>query len=364
MRRRSTAHGVSYGLPVLTPTLAVLLLLAPDEIAITWDAPPSCPDVGSVRERIAEQLRGARTEPTAVRARVSAPDAQGAPWRLWIAIGDEGQRHIEGHSCTALVDAAAVMVAISLETADEPVPLDVPEPPPEPAPGDPLTIEATPTPQTEQATRGATSRPAALPPGVAGADDATVPAPDARPSSRSSRPRRGRARAVLGVTTGLHGVGLPAPGAGLGGRLGVRWGPLSAAITGTHWFQRQRPVTGEVAASYRLGTAGLDLCGALPLGRVPAAFELLGCGRGEAGVLRAEGLGATPSRTRHHPWVALGGAATAMWLPRPWVGLGLRAEVVAPLLGRRFVIGDASAGAVGPVDARGTLELEFRLPPS
>jgi hypothetical protein len=196
--------------------------------------------------------------------------------------------------------------------------------------------------------------------------------PDTRPrpepsddAARFAEPRRrrlGPPRAVLGVMTGLHGIGLPAIGAGLGGRLGVRWGPLRAALTGTHWIRRKRSVIDDVAASYQLGTGGLELCGVLALGRTPAQFELLACAEAEAGVLRAWGREASPSRTLRHRWLGLGGGLGAVWVPRSWIAVGLRIDLVVPLIGREFVIGNVSAGAIGPVDARGSLVFELRLP--
>jgi hypothetical protein len=335
---------------VLATLLAVALLLAPEQVAITWDAPATCPDAEYLRERIAQHLRGVEVEAAVVRAQVLAPAGEGAPWRLRIAIGDEGQRELEGASCAALADAAAVMVAISLNAAVAGDDADVPEPP-VPAPTDDVPPAQPAAEMVEAATldppEPLATRPSAAP--------STSPEP-------ASRPRRSPPQAVLGVTTGVHGVGLPAPGAQLGGRVGLRWGPLSAAVTGTHWFRRERPVVGDIAASYQLTTGGLDLCGVLPLGRDPAAFELLACVEAEAGVLRAEGLRASPSRIQHHPWAAVGGGAGAAWIARSWLAVGLRANIVAPVIGRRFFVGDVSAGAVGPVDARGTLVLELRLP--
>lgn len=352
---------------MLTIPVAVALLLAPEPIAITWDAPTSCPEADYLHERIAQQLHGVKTEATSVRAIVSPPVAGSSSWRLRIWIGADGERELEGDSCTALADAAIVMVAMSLNAASEAGTIDVPEPPlveePPPTPLPPLPpptvagdVEVQPTdsltaPQTPVLSSQTTET-----------DEGGDPAPSPSDLAPSSEPTERRARATLGVRAGLHGGGLPALGGGLGGHVGVRWGPLSAAVTGMHWFERERPVVGDVAATYRLSTGGLELCGALALGRAPAAFELVACGQAEAGGLRAEGRGASPSRVQRHPWIAVGAAVAVVWMVRPWVGLGLRADLVAPLLGRRFFVGDVEAGAVGPVDARGALGLEFRVP--
>jgi len=342
------------GFIVLGVTLATALRLAPEAIAITWDAPASCPDAEYLRQRISEHLRGVEVEATDVRARVLAPAVAGARWRLQLAIGDEGQRELEGESCAALADAAAVMVAISLNAAAQAAELTIPEPPPE-APGSDV-VRAEPSEPD--------AVPAAVPASAAAPAEPAEPGPspidddDAVRSSSAGRPLQ----AVLGVTTAAHGVGLPAPGVGLGGRVGVRWGPLVVALVGTHWFRRERPVVGEVAARYRLSTAGLEPCGVLALGRSPRAFEPFACGVAEVGVLRAEGVRAVSPKLQRHPWVGLGAGVGAAWVPRAWLAVSLRVDVVAPLLGRQFVIGSASAGAVGPVDARGAITLELRVP--
>ena len=333
---------------MLTIPVAVALLLAPEPIAISWDAPTSCPEADYLQERIAQQLHGVKTEATSVRAIVSPPTAESSSWRLRIWIGADGERELEGESCTALADAAIVMVAMSLNAASEAGTVDVPEPPP---------VEEPPTPPPTVAGDVEAPQTPGLSPQTTETDEGGDPAPSPSDPAPSIEATERRARATLGVRAGLHGVGLPALGGGLGGHVGVRWGPLSAAVTGMHWFERERPVVGDVAATYRLSTGGLELCGALALGRAPAAFELAACGLAEAGGLRAEGRGASPSRVQRHPWIAVGAAVAVVWMIRPWVGLGLRADLVAPLLGRRFFVGDVEAGAVGPVDARGALGL-------
>lgn len=334
---------------MLTTILAVALRLAPDEVAIAWEAPEECPDVAHVRARIAEQLGGVEVEAARVRARVSAPDRSGAAWRLRIAIGDEGERQLEAQSCAALADAAVVMVAISLNASASTAGGSVPELPPvvEPAVG-PVAVVEEPSPEPSL-------EPIAVP-------REAVPDPAASSSAPESTVGRWQPAAVIGLAVGGHGVGLPAPGALIGGRVGVRWGPLVVVLVGMHALRRERSVVDEVAASYQLTTGGLELGGVRALGRGGPAIEGFVCAEAEVGGLRAEGLRAVAPQVQWHPWVGVGGAVGAVWVARPWLAVGLRADLVAPLLGRQFVVGEASAGELGPVDARGALVLEFRAP--
>jgi hypothetical protein len=273
-----------------------------------------------------------------VRGRVLEPEAEGAPWRLQIELAGSDAREIQGESCDALVGAAAVMVAISLSSRGHAA---VPEPPPP----EPAELEAT---DAE--------------PSDVEAVDAAGPEPTIARSDPLPARRWGPARALLGVTVALHGAGLPSLGAGLGGRVGVLWGPLRVAAYGAHWFRRERAVVDDVAAAYQLGVGGLELCGVLGLGTAPAGFELLGCGEAEVGLLRAEGVRAESSNTQRRAWWAMGGGVGAAWTPRSFVALGLRADVLAPLNRFRFTIGSRPAGTIGPVDARGAVFVEFRLP--
>lgn len=359
---RIVARATVEGVLVLSAWLAVAgaTLLGPPEeqVSLVWDAPAACPEDAVVRARIEQHVRASSGHPSqvSVRARVQAPEPPQTTWRLHIELGDRGEREVSAQSCEALADAAVLMVAISLEADAEAglapgdaslVPAPRSSPRIEPAPG-----EGGPSPATA---RARPSEPVAA-----------TPEPEVAQRSRPSVISGPRGwvppRAVMGVRAGAHGVGLPDAGGGVGGQLGLRWGPLRIVATGMHWFRREHGVVEDVAAAYRLTTGGLEACPVLALGTMPAGFELLGCAQVEAGVIRGDGLGAEPSLTRRHIWVGVGGGVGGAFTPTPWLALGLRADVVAPLLRRTFSIGDAAAGRIGPVDLRGALFVEVRLP--
>lgn len=362
------------------PAVWLTAALAVSPVQLEWDAPPSCPSEAAVRARIEQQL-AARTPPEAlrIRARVIAPSDPDGPWRLDLELGDRGQRQVAGQSCDALVDAAAVMVGISVDEQRERAHPKIPDPPASvSAPVDPAPSVRDPavTPDPTTAEPAAAVPPsAAIPnPGAAERPDPSSPTPDSvsvdaadpSPSARepdppTSEPSPSSLRVVLGLMTGVHGVGLPGVGAGLGGRLGVQWRALRVALYGAHWFERDQPVQRDVAASYRLGVGGLELCGVWILGRA-TVFELLGCGLGEAGMLRAQGIGALSPRVQARPWLALGGGAGGAWRPRPWLSVGLRLDLLGLLLRDEFLIGAAPAGRTGPLDVRGLVTVDFHLP--
>lgn len=317
-----------------------LSLVTSGPAPVQWTAPHGCPDEAYVQDRIASHLQGAPVDPSpaVARATVSGPDD--GQWSLSLSIGDEQPRELTASTCEALADAAALMIAISLQPAATTEPLVVPEP--AQAAVDPVVPTSTPGSGPGNETPSRTS------------------------VRTSDRPRSAAAfgppSAILGVAVSVEGVGLPAVGAGLGGRVGAQWGPLRMALQGGHFFRRERDVTDGLAAAYRLSTGGLELGGVLALGRAPAGFELYGVGQIEVGVLRGDGVGAEPSLVQRHLWVAPGAGVGAMWTPRGFVAIGLRADLLFPLRRQEFVISELSAGTTGQVDARGALVVEFRLP--
>ncbi|MBL4687163.1 MAG: hypothetical protein JKY37_21380, partial [Nannocystaceae bacterium] len=277
----------------------------------------------------------------------------GKPWRLSLSTGAEGTREVQADSCAALADATVVMIEISLNpvleesTAREPddEAAQVPSPPPPTEP--PASVDKqSPTPVV----RPNTSLPST--------PRSNAPASDSAPTRRKTW---ARPQAVLGIMTGGHGVGLPAPGVGLGGRLGVRWGPLQLAAVGVHWVRRPQATQG-ITAVYTLSTGGVEMCGVVPGGERVATFEGIACGAIELGRLQAQGRNTILERERRHLWVAPGAGVGVLWVPRPIIGIGIRADVFVPTLRRRFLVGEAAVGTVGPVDARGTLVVEIRLP--
>ncbi len=331
---------------VLPLLIAVGLYGAPQGSPLTWSAPPECPTGSDVQAR-ASRLAGGKLEmqETSVVAVVHAPLRVGAPWWLELRIDGGPPRRLEGESCEALADAAAVMLEMQgAKSPEGPALVPTPEPPAvEPARPPPLEAEPRSVAPAER-----TERSSGVPSTTVAIDD----------EAESSRPPL---VPFVGAMAGVHGLGLPGVGGGISATLGVRVGRLRLAGYGQYWFRRERAVVDSVLAAYRLGLGGVEACGAFAVGRARSRFELLGCGQAEVGQLRADGLGAAPSRTQRHLWVALGGGLGTMWRGLAGVGLGVRATALAPLIRRRFVVGDVVAGEIGGVELRLLAGLEVQL---
>jgi hypothetical protein len=308
------------------PTVALALSLGLGA-GIVWDAPQNCPDVSSIERQIADA--GIVDHPP-VHARVKSPVAS-STWQLEVELGDAPTRTVEGESCAALADALVAMVILQGDEEVDPPPEDEPAMPPPAVPGPPPL-------------------PAAEPPSLAAAPRPTAPPADSPPPATR---RRAVPSWVIGIDGGVHGLGVPGPGGGAGVRLGVAFEHLRLSGYGQWWFRRTKPVRVPVEAAYRLAVGGLEACGVAGLGRL----EALGCGVIELGELRAQGLGAAPSRTKRHLWLAPGGAAGLHWRVRAPVRVGLGIAALAPLVRERFTVGDLSAGEVGPIELRGLFQV-------
>jgi len=325
---------------MLWPLMALLVGADP---GVSWDAPSTCPDVKSVQLRL--ESAGVRlTHPVA--ARVVAPPSTGSTWRLEVRVAELPARQLDGESCDALVDALVAILSVQATSELAIPPLAEPEPE--------LPPPAVPSPPAIPPTIETAMRPAESPP----AETLPAESPPGEPLPGRDAPGGHAPQIVLGIAAAVHGIGVPGPGAGLGADAGLRLPHLRVVAYGRWWFRRDQEVIGRIQAAYRLAVGGIEACGVASFGRI----DTLGCGLGELGELRAEGLSAAPSRTQRHVWVAPGIRLGAQWRTEHFVRFGLSAVGLVPLVRRRFVIGDAPAGQVGPVELRGVAHVVFAIP--
>lgn len=269
-------------------------------VELGWVAPPGCPGEAAVRaeiERLAGRSLGAGTGATLHAAAVVSHGPRG--WRAKIALIEDGElpreREIEGETCAEVADAAAVIVALAIDSAAgvlPPPPLSVPLPPP------PLS-EPLPPPLPHIAWR---PRPPAF----------RLARPEARPAARSASPRRAAKSFDLGFKTmgGVDFRSLPAPavGFGLGAFVSLSRNRIEVFVAG--WLPEvaaapQRPYAG---ADISLVVGGARYCRLL----VGSPLGLAGCGGIEIGAMTATSFG-----------VPVSGAGSALWLAPELGVLGL-----------------------------------------
>lgn len=307
--------------PVVVPEPAV---------AITWDAPPEC----GLRDELVERIEfllgrplGQADDPSLeVAGRVEA-QADGLVLVLEFRQPVERVRELNGRTCAELRDAAAVVLAVTIDPLAplaEPEPAPAPEPEPEPEPA--------PEPEPE-------------------------PAPTPIPESVTPTHQIG---GLLRLGGGIQYPALPGVAGGPALAIGLQWRALRAELVGTWWLStaarfEEAP---EVGAALSLGWAAPRICGVPSTGRV--SFPL--CAGVELGGMRGAAFGAPGARTRTLPWIAaeLGGAVSVA-LPGAlalWIG----ADGVIPLIRPGFTIGGlGELHRVPPFAFQALLGVEIRF---
>jgi hypothetical protein len=343
--------------------LALLLATAPEPssapagLELHWEAPPECPDraqlLAAIDATLGEVTEGERP-PLRVRGLVRAEPTTGFVLRLELDDGHAGTRELRGASCKELTDAAALVIAMTidprlLETLQGPIEVPEVEPPPERSPSD----AAAETPSDRSPSDAAIETPLDRSP----ADTAPAEPPARDTPRRSPDPLRFLGRAQAGVGGG------PLPGAaavlGLAAGLGGRgW---RAELSASYWTPRTRTSAANPAVGVRaqLWTLGVHGCGE-PRWRT-LSFPL--CAGILAGAVHARGEGELVPRTIASRWVGVALEPGIVWWARPRVGLGLRAEGHAALA-RPALRSEPSGTVFKSASAGVTLRagLELRLP--
>jgi hypothetical protein len=277
---------------------------------LTWDAPESCPGIGAVTERLAA-LRGDALEHGGpehgglgtVRGVIRR---EGQGFQLTLELLDGGERKsrlITASACGDLVEAAAVAIALALDTrAAESVAEQAEEP---------VSNAAAPRPE----------------------DSVTEPAARAAPAAR------------VFVHAVLDAAALAQPAFGIGAELRAELGRFGLGAYGAWLPPRSEYVSSQRFVDFSLWFAGIRGCGRL----FDAVVEGSACAGFDAGVLRAEGSGLSRSRQVNDPWLAPN-ASFELGLGL-WQGLGLqaRAEAAVPLVRRPYVVNETEGVHRPPV---------------
>jgi hypothetical protein len=329
-------------LPVLLTTLG--LAFAPPIVEVRWEAPPECVQRDELVERVeillGRPLAQAGDPDLEVEGRIEAA-GQGFVMSLQFQRPVERVRELRGATCVELRDAAAVVLAVTIDPfvplAEIPSDPPEPEPEPEPEPVEPEPVEPEPV----------------------------EPEPELTEPERTA-PELRRQRELgflLRVAGGVQVRALPSVAGGPSLAVGLRWRSLRAELVGAWWqgAQTQFPEVPAVGATLSLGWVAPRLCGVLRAGRV--GFPL--CGGVELGGMRGAGFGTPGARTQTLIWVAaeLGGAMT-IELGRSmalWVGV----DGVVPLARPGFsIIGLGELHRAPPIAVQALLGLEIRFDPA
>lgn len=246
---------------------------------VRWTTVPGCPDAGVVRERVTELL--ATGPPGPAWAAQGTVEVVGEKYVLHLEL-DIGAvqefRQLEASDCTLLADAAALVIAVTVdaqataaaleqESRDAPAAAEVPPKPavPSPTPIAPELPPASAAPPTPVEVRSAPATRRPLPP----------------------------SRVPIGVSAGLAGgmsLGvIPGISGGVEGSLGLQLGQAQLVLAGHHWFATTADAEAQPSAGIRAAASGGSIrgCYALSEGRVDIPL----CGGIDLAAIHGQGQG-------------------------------------------------------------------------
>ncbi len=327
---------------------ALLLVASPIEIG-AWDVPADCSSKAAFIEKVEAEAEAEASshadEPPVMEADVTVEEVAAAHWRLQLRLRRDGRddtRAFDATSCAAVVEAAAVVVALRLvqwrenESPALEEPLGLPDPevrpsliqPPDPPPALPRTTP-----------------PATIPPEV----------PPASPKERVSQ---------LGGWVGVHqGLALGvAPGVGggfaLDGGVTGRWWRAGIAVQAVPRRIQTHPGDPGIRGRFDLVTGESFGCGVPKVG--PVEFPV--CGRFAVTGVHAVGEGSVRSSDRvWGTWLGAGGSVGIAWYATERIAPALSAVALAPLEDWAFSVGGVPGALhqTGPVAFRAWLGLEI-----
>lgn len=278
---------------------------------VRWAAPQGCPGradlIAGIERRRGQSLIAGQVR---VDATVTAGPGRRVALELWFATGArEERRTLTADRCAALVDAAALLIAVAIDeqAAQAPEPAPLAEPVPVEAAAVPIAEEPAPAPIVEEP---------APPPVV----QERAPAPVPRVGG-FVRPQGGL---VLGAVPGATGA------AGLG--FGVLW--RRARLELQPMFVAPRTAVKE-GREVRASLVAVAALGCLRVGR--GALEVPLCGGFEGGVMRGAASGPDGVSAVGGWFAALVGAG-AVWRVHPRVGLWASVQGSAAVRRPAFVL--------------------------
>ena len=326
-----------------------------DPIALGWTSLPGCPGERQVHAEI-ERVLGGPPDPASRRylraeARVSRA---GAGFHVHIVTdlgGVTGERDIDGPTCAAVANAAALIVALTFDPDALSRRAEGAAPPPAPA-----------APPAAATPPSAALEPSILPPPL---PDAAVPreapawSPPVAPPS-ADRVRRGRPVFAVGAVGSASIGALPKVGGGVGGRAGILVDRFRFDVSASYWPEQTATLPSQPTAGGRVSLVAGDASACWAVLRAPV--EVLPCLGLELGSMSATGFGVLSNGSGSALWIAPV-AEAALALP---IGERFAARLDLGVLvpAERPPWGGGGGGAVytaGPVVGRAALGLEVRF---
>lgn len=315
----------------------------PARVAIEWTAPEGCATREDVEHRVAALLAGSSTVPEGLVIRAHVAHTA-AVWSVTLETQQgarTGKREIRAESCEALADAAALVVAMSIDpdtvlqnrsaaTAPEPTPPPASPPPPPPRPRPP-------------------------PPAPTGPAHRTANAPDRHHQKAHREPEHW----AVGIAAAVDLGRLPRPAFGEEARVAALWGHLRAELGASVWVPQDARIAGHPGAGGHFRLVAGRARGCYRFGE--HALDVAGCAGADLSWISAEGLGVrTPARGNQ--WLV----SPALGVELEWrafgpIGLFVSADLSVPVGIRPFVIDGVSIHRPGSVTGAGSLGAEVHF---
>lgn len=334
-------------LPALLVAFAVQVPEPPAPAAISWDAPPACPGPDALTAAIVQRLGRPLADAEVQLSGIVVQHAAAPRWRLRLALTANRRsqtRTLTAERCASLVDATALLVALTLTRRDAPSAEPLKEDAPAPAPA--ASVAPVPAPEPVLPEFG---------------DELAAPAPAAPvdPVAPASAPAPRGPGVALRLQGGPEYGALPGLTVTAALAVGLLWRRMRLELQGLYLAPRsERRDASEVKVSLFSGAA--LVCGRPGRGSV----ELPVCGGLEVGGARgvARGPGA---RSGTHVWLAGVASAGVAWHVRPRLSLTLALQGLVHLYVPRFELADPGPAETlfrpAPVSGRLLFGLELRL---
>lgn len=286
------------------------VLPGPPPFELLWNAPPGCPNADWLRNNVERHLSIAganERRPVAVDGRITEDEDGG--WALDLTITDahgSGTRELDAATCDELAEAAALIVAISIDPR-----LAEPE-------SDSPALDAEPSePKPEEL-------PADAPP--ARWDGPLDPVLVERETAKPEAPYRLGLRATGGMDVNV----VSSVGATVGLGFGVLWPQWRVELTGSYWTPTEATAAtlDDVGGVFQLWAIGLRGARVLDAG----AFEFpLGVGV-DLGAMHGRGQGdALRSDQASAFWAAAVAGAGAAWVAARSLALTLQVDGIVAM---------------------------------